>query len=99
MTEDHKKAYQQKAEAQIKAWEQKMNEFKSKIDLMSADARVNLIEKLGELKRKTEQAKMGLDEVKNSTQQNWETTRDKIEGMLEATKNAVDDIASKIKGE
>ncbi|MFH1645589.1 MAG: coiled coil domain-containing protein [Candidatus Omnitrophota bacterium] len=96
MSEELKKAYQEKAEAQLKEWGSKLEELKNKTAKLSADAKIKVIERIEDLKKRIKEGSENLNQLKNSSESNWEILKAKIEGTAEGIKKGIEDIMSKL---
>ncbi len=95
MSEELKKAYQEKVEAQLKEWGSKIEELRNKAAGLGADAKIKALEKIESLKSKMKEGGDSLNQLKDSNENDWEKVKSKIEGIAGGIKNTIDDMMSK----
>ncbi|MGD2278561.1 MAG: hypothetical protein PVH45_00520 [Candidatus Omnitrophota bacterium] len=95
MSEELKKAYQEKVEAQLKEWGNKLENLKIKSEKLGADIKVNVIEKIEDIKNKIQEQKKDLEQLKSADEQSMEKLKSKMEALAEGIKKGINDIMSK----
>ncbi len=71
LQEDTKKAYQEKAQAQLNLLNAQIDELKMQVELAKADAKVEYQERLVQLYRKRDEAQLKFQELQQSSEQAW----------------------------
>jgi DNA-binding ferritin-like protein len=94
MSEELKKAYQEKVEAQLKEWADKVKALKNKAAGLGADAKIKTLEKIEDLKGKIKESSDHLSQLKDSGENEWEKLKEKIEGIGEGIKKTIDEMMS-----
>lgn len=92
MSEELKKAYREKTEAQMREWEIKLEELTNKAAALSADAKIRALEKIEGIKGKMKEGRANLNRLKSEGESGWESLKTKIEGISEGVKNGLKDI-------
>ncbi len=92
-----KEAYKQKIEAELRLAQAKLDEFKARAKILTADARVKYAEQIDEIERKVDTTKAKLKELSEASEDNWERFKDGVESAWGAVSAAVRDIAAKFK--
>ena len=95
MSEEIKKAYQEKMEAQIKEWANKIENLKIKAEKLSAEAKTKILDKVEKLNGKLDESKEDLGKLKNSNEDTWQNIKDKMEGLSDGIKKGIDDLLSR----
>ena len=83
-----KELYQQKAQAQLDGWKAELDKLKSKASAASADAQLELNEKIRELQPEIEAGQAKLTELESAGEEAWESLKSDMESAwasLEAT--------------
>lgn len=95
MTE--KQAFQQKLEVQIKEWDAKLEELKSKAQEAKAEIRADYEKQLETLASKRDLARAKVLELRQRTEDAWEDLKGGTENAWDEMRKALDHIASRFK--
>ena len=90
-----KEAYQEKMDAQIREWTAKLQEYKAKADMASADAKIQMYQQIDHLRPQVEAAKQKLSEIKVASGESWEALKAGSEKTLEEIKKTWEEMKSK----
>jgi hypothetical protein len=96
MNEDLKKAYQEKMEAQLKEWGNKVEELKIKAEKLSADAKINAVKTIEAIKIKMAAGNENLKQLREAGEGSWEAVKTKLDAAGENIKKAIQDAISKL---
>ena len=81
MADDRKQAYRDKAEANLREWSAKVDQLLAKADKARAEGRIELYDRLENLRDRREVARQRLAKLKSSGADAWEQVKD---GMSQA---------------
>ncbi len=83
--------YQQKAQATLDGWKADLEKLKSKASGASADAQLELNEKIRELQPQIEAAQAKLAELESSGDEAWESVKEGVESAWSSLRSAFND--------
>jgi len=92
-----KDTYQEKLETQLKEWNAKIGELRSRAERVATGARVKYQEEVEALRFRYEGAQRKLQELKQAGEGVWEDLRSGIEGAWDELRQAVDNVVSRFK--
>ena len=92
-----KQAFQQKLDAQLKEWDTKLDELKTKAQEATAELRTDYEKQLEILAEKREAAQAKLQELRLRTEDAWEDLKGGTERAWDEMRKALDRIASRFK--
>jgi uncharacterized coiled-coil DUF342 family protein len=90
-----KEAYQEKIEAQIKEWSAKIKEYKAKADKASAETKVQMYQRIDQLRAQKETAQQKLSEIRASSGESWQALKAGSEKILGEMKKTWEEMKSK----
>jgi hypothetical protein len=88
MTEQERKAYEQKIEAQMAEWRAEFDKLKARSKEAGADTRAKLAGEMAELDEKTRVARKKLAELRDSSDDAWQDVKSGFESSWHALQNA-----------
>ena len=94
---DKRKAYEEKLAAQLEEWNAQVALFRAKADKASAAAKIEYFELTEELRRKHDDARTKLHELKSSTDDAWEELKTGAEKAWSTVQKSFHDAATKFK--
>lgn len=94
---NEKELYQQKKQAQLDEWKAEVDKLKAQAAGASADAKLEMNRQIGTLEGKIEEGKSKLAEVKDASDDTWESIKDGMESTWDSMKSAFNDAAAKIR--
>ena len=89
-----KSAYQQKADAQLKELEARINLWRAKAEQATADVKIRYQDQLEKLTARQSQVEAQLQQLREAGAEAWEKARSGVEGALNELRTAVDQAAS-----
>ncbi len=92
-----KEAYKEKIEAQLREWGAKIEELRSKADQAKADAKIEYMKQVEELRKKRELAQGKLEELRSASDEAWDAIKVGVEKASADLKSAIDSAISKFK--
>lgn len=98
-TLQNRTAQQGKMESQLKDWGSKLDELKAKADQAGADAEANINKKVEELTAKREKMAQNLENLKNSSDEAWESMRAGLQSAWEEISKSFEEATSKFNKE
>lgn len=90
-------AYKQKAKAQIKEMQAKMQILEASAEKADADMRVKYQKKLGEWKSRFNDIEMKLNELSSSSEDAWDDVRDGIDSAMSELGDAINNAKEQLK--
>jgi hypothetical protein len=94
---DKRKAYEEKAEAQMEEWNAELALLKAKADNAKADIKIEYYRKIEILQQKHKDIRKKLEELKNSGDDAWEDLKEGAEKAWSEVKTAFNKAASNFK--
>ncbi|MBF0313525.1 MAG: coiled coil domain-containing protein [Oligoflexia bacterium] len=94
---EKRKEYEEKVSAQLEKWNAEIDLLKAKADKAEAGIKIEYLETLSALKRKHEESKVKLSELKSSGDEVWEEVKSGTEKAWDEVKKAFHNAASKFK--
>jgi uncharacterized coiled-coil DUF342 family protein len=79
MNTEKRQAYQEKAEAQLREWNAKIKQLVAEAEEAKADTKIEMLERVEELRAKRDTAQERLDELREASEEKWQEIRDKLE--------------------
>ena len=92
-----RKAYEEKLDAQLKAWSAQIALFKAKAENAKAVAKIDYYNTIDALEHKQNKARTKLQELKTSSDEAWEVVKTGAEKIWSEGKAAYHDAASRFK--
>jgi hypothetical protein len=90
-----KKAYLDKAEAQVKEWTAKIDQLKAKAEQVSADTKIEYQNQIKQLNAQTKAVQDKLKEIRDAGEDSWETMKSDVERTTKELKALVESAISK----
>ncbi len=76
---DEQEIYQQKHEAQMDEWEAELEKLKARASRASADAQLELSQRIGQLEEQLEEGKKALSDLADTGDDPWESTKERVD--------------------
>jgi len=92
---NEKELYQQKAKAQLDEWKAELDKLQAKVSGASADKQLEMNEQIRALEGKIEEGKARLAEIREASEDAWESIKEGVESAQSSLKSAFRDAASK----
>lgn len=92
-----KEAYRRKLEAQLRAWDAKLDQLGAKAKMATADARISYENELESLKSKRAAAHKTLKELAERGENAWEDMKDGAERVWDEMGKAVEKVAARFR--
>lgn len=93
-----KELYRQKKQAELDEWQAKVDQLKAKASGASADAQLEMNKQIEALESKIEEGQAKLAEIAETSDDAWESFKERFESAWDSVKSAFSEAASKIKG-
>lgn len=90
-----KKAYLDKAEAQVKEWTAKIDQLKAKAEGVSADAKIEYQNQIDRLNAQKKAVQGKLKEVREAGEDAWESMKSEVERTTNELKTTLNSALSK----
>lgn len=90
-----RKAYEQKIEAQIDELGARMELLRAKANQATADAKIKITERLGELRTQQAETERKLQNVREAGEDAWKELRSGMDDALKSLQNGVEQAISK----
>ena len=90
-----KKAYLDKAEAQVKEWTAKVDQLKAKAEKVSADTKIEYQNQIKQLNAQTKAVQDKLKEIRDAGEDSWESLKSEVERTTKDLKASVEAAISK----
>ena len=91
-----KEAYKAKMEAQLKIWSARLDGFKAKAEKASAEAKVELLKHVDELKAFEASAKKHVAEVETAAAESWQKAKGGLEHTWNQLSGSIEAVWAKI---
>ncbi|MDY6847716.1 MAG: hypothetical protein SV239_01090 [Thermodesulfobacteriota bacterium] len=96
-THEKKEIYRAKIEAQLDEWGARIDQLKAKAKQADADMRIKLDEQIQSLKKRREDLRGRLDELKKSSGDAWHSISEGIDHAMDDLKGAWEEARKKFK--
>jgi len=94
---NEKEEYKQKLQAQLDEWKIQIDELKGKADEAETDAKQELEQHISKIEGKVKEAEAKLVELSDAGEDTWETVKKRAENSWDSLRNAVSDVAARLK--
>jgi hypothetical protein len=94
---DIKKAYQEKFEAQLREWKAKIEVLEAKAAKATAEAKIELIKEVEDLRRKKIALQAKFDELQHAGGEAWDTLKGGVEKAASELKSALERAISRFR--
>lgn len=91
-----KELYQQKIQAKVDEWKAEAEKLRAKAKGADADARLEANRKADELDRKVASAKERLTEVREASEDKWESVKARVDAAWDTLTSEVRELAGRI---
>jgi len=95
-TKDTKESYQQDTKIRLKKIKSRITTLEKKADELKADIRVRYDQKLGQIRGQYAQSKKKLNDLMNSSQEDWQSIRTDLENAIDVLEEAINVISHRI---
>lgn len=92
-----KELYNQKMQAQLDEWKAELNLLKAKAKKAEADSKLEADKKINELEGRIEEGQTKLNELKEASDEAWESVKSGFDAAWSSLKSGFEDAASKLK--
>lgn len=93
---DTKESYQQDTKIRLKKIKSRITTLEKKADELKADIRVRYDQKLGQIRGQYAQSKKKLNDLMNSSQEDWQSIRTDLENAIDVLEEAINVISHRI---
>jgi chromosome segregation ATPase len=94
---NNRELYQKKKKAQLDEWKAELAKLKARASGRSADAQLDLNKQIKVLEGKVKEGKAKLAEIKDASEDAWESLKDGVESAWGSLKSSFHDAANKFK--
>jgi uncharacterized coiled-coil DUF342 family protein len=94
---DSREAYQEKMDAQIRQWDAQIAKLRARADEAKAQAKIEYLEQIEEIRNKRESAGRKLDELKKASDSAWVDVKNGLEKAWKDLGSAIDSASSRFK--
>jgi hypothetical protein len=92
-----REAYQEKMDAQLRQWDAQIAKLRAKSDEAKAQAKIEYLEQMEQLRNKRESAGRKLDELKKASDSAWVDLKTGLEKAWKDLGSAIDSASSRFK--
>jgi uncharacterized coiled-coil DUF342 family protein len=93
MNTNQRRAYQEKADAQLRVWSAKIDELRSKAEMKRAEGKIDYYNRIEKLNANRSAATGQLAELKTATGDLWEDLKDGFDDVRDGLSLAIDTVA------
>lgn len=93
-TKEQKEEYRRRVESKLKELDKQIDQLKARVEKSETKARAEFNHQIGELQKKKEVVRKGLEELKSASAEAWEMIKSRIDAALEDLEKSYDRIRS-----
>ena len=97
MNANQRRAYQEKADAQLRIWSAKIDELSAKAEMKSAEGKIDYYNRIEKLNANRSAATGQLAELKTATGDLWEDLKEGFDDVRDGLSLAIDTVAKRFR--
>ena len=97
MNADNRRAYQEKADAQLRLWSAKIEELRAQAEIKRAEGKIDYYDRIEKLNANRSAATRQLAELREASAEVWDDLKEGFDEVREVLSTAIDTVAKRFR--